>query len=77
MKIIVIGGSGLIGSTLVTGGMRPWRRDPASGVDTVTGQGLAAESAAEVGHHPPSPLSQPLRLGITRRRRPPRQDPLR
>ena len=65
MKIIVIGGSGLIGSTLVTGGMRPWRRDPASGVDTVTGQGLAAESAAEVGHHPPRASASPGPASMT------------
>ena len=45
MKIVVIGGSGLIGTklvkTLVGMGMRSWRRPPSSGVNTLTGEGLA------------------------------------
>jgi uncharacterized protein YbjT (DUF2867 family) len=46
MKIVVIGGSGLIGSKLVTklreGGHEIVAASPASGVNTLTGQGLAA-----------------------------------
>ena len=46
MKIVVIGGSGLIGSKLVTK-LRQWGHEalaasPGSGVNTLTGQGLAA-----------------------------------
>lgn len=45
MKIVVIGGSGLIGSKLVTklreGGHDPLAASPGSGVDTLTGAGLA------------------------------------
>src|SRR5512142_1658637 len=49
MKIVVIGGSGLIGSKLVTK-LRERRHEtvaasPASGVNTLTGQGLAAALA--------------------------------
>src|SRR5262245_11456261 len=45
MKVVVIGGSGLIGSRLV-GGLRAQGHEalpasPASGVDTLTGKGLA------------------------------------
>ena len=46
MKIVVIGGSGLIGSKLVTKlrerGHETLAASPASGVNTLTGQGLAA-----------------------------------
>jgi len=46
MKIVVIGGSGLIGSKLVTKlrerGQETVAASPASGVNTLTGQGLAA-----------------------------------
>jgi len=46
MKIVVIGGSGLIGSKLVTmlreRGHETLAASPASGVNTLTGQGLAA-----------------------------------
>jgi uncharacterized protein YbjT (DUF2867 family) len=46
MKIVVIGGSGLVGSTLVTKlreqGHETLAASPASGVNTLTGQGLAA-----------------------------------
>jgi uncharacterized protein YbjT (DUF2867 family) len=46
MKIVVIGGSGLIGSKLVTKlrerGQETLAASPASGVNTLTGQGLAA-----------------------------------
>ena len=54
MKIVVIGGSGLIGSKLVTKlrerGHETLAASPASGVNTLTGQGLAAamEGAAVV-----------------------------
>ena len=45
MKIVVIGGSGLIGSKLVEklreGGHEPLAASPDSGVDTLTGEGLA------------------------------------
>src|SRR5215216_8015472 len=45
MKIVVIGGSGLIGSKLVNklreDGHDPLAASPDSGVDTVTGEGLA------------------------------------
>jgi uncharacterized protein YbjT (DUF2867 family) len=45
MKIVVIGGSGLIGSKLVNklrqGGHDPLAASPDSGVDTITGEGLA------------------------------------
>jgi uncharacterized protein YbjT (DUF2867 family) len=46
MKIVVIGGSGLIGSRLVNA-LRDDRQEvvaasPASGVNSVTGEGLAA-----------------------------------
>jgi len=45
MKIVVIGGSGLIGSKLVAklreGGHDPLAASPGSGVDTLTGAGLA------------------------------------
>ncbi|MGH3179296.1 MAG: SDR family oxidoreductase, partial [Streptosporangiaceae bacterium] len=46
MKIVVIGGSGLVGSKLVTKlreqGHETLAASPASGVNTLTGQGLAA-----------------------------------
>jgi uncharacterized protein YbjT (DUF2867 family) len=49
MKIVVIGGSGLIGSKLVTKlrerGHKTAAASPASGVNTLTGQGLAAALA--------------------------------
>jgi uncharacterized protein YbjT (DUF2867 family) len=53
MKIVVIGGSGLIGSKLVKklreGGHDPLAASPDSGVDTLTGKGLAeALEGAEV-----------------------------
>lgn len=45
MKIVVIGGTGLIGSELVTklraGGHDPLAASPATGVDIITGEGLA------------------------------------
>lgn len=45
MKVVVIGGSGLIGSRLVEklgeAGHEPLAASPASGVDTLTGEGLA------------------------------------
>jgi len=45
MKIVVIGGSGLIGSKLVANlrrhGHEVLAASPASGVDTITGEGLA------------------------------------
>ena len=45
MKIVVIGGSGLIGSKLVTKlrehGHQAVAASPASGVNTLTGEGLA------------------------------------
>ena len=48
MKIVVIGGSGLIGSKLVTNlrgrGHEALAASPASGVNTLTGEGLAAAS---------------------------------
>ena len=45
IKVVVIGGSGLIGSRLVNN-LRQWGHDvvaasPSSGVNTVTGEGLA------------------------------------
>ena len=50
MKIVVIGGSGLIGSKLVAKlrdrGHEVVAASPASGVDTLTGEGLAALSRA-------------------------------
>jgi uncharacterized protein YbjT (DUF2867 family) len=53
MKVVVVGGSGLIGSKLVQrlaeAGHDPLAASPDSGVDTVTGEGLAeAMEAAEV-----------------------------
>jgi len=53
MKIVVIGGSGLIGSKLVeklrADGHDPLAASPDSGVDTLTGEGLAdALEGAEV-----------------------------
>ena len=53
MKIVVIGGSGLIGSKLVEklreAGHDPLATSPDSGIDTLTGEGLAeALEAAEV-----------------------------
>jgi uncharacterized protein YbjT (DUF2867 family) len=46
MKIVVIGGSGLIGSKLVSKlrdrGHEAVAASPASGVNTLTGEGLAA-----------------------------------
>ena len=53
MKIVVIGGSGLIGSKLVAklreSGHEPLAASPSSGVDTLTGEGLAeALEGAEV-----------------------------
>ena len=45
MKIVVIGGTGLIGSKLVqklrADGHDPLAASPATGVDIITGQGLA------------------------------------
>jgi uncharacterized protein YbjT (DUF2867 family) len=61
MKIVVIGGSGLIGSKLVAklsrAGHDPLAASPDSGVDTLTGQGLAealeeAEVAVDVSNAP-------------------------
>ena len=50
MKIVVIGGSGLIGSKLVAklreAGHDTLAASPASGVDTLTGEGLAQAVAA-------------------------------
>jgi uncharacterized protein YbjT (DUF2867 family) len=50
MKIVVIGGSGLIGSKLVAKlderGHQPIAASPATGVDTLTGEGLAHAVAA-------------------------------
>jgi uncharacterized protein YbjT (DUF2867 family) len=53
MKIVVIGGTGLIGSKLVAklrdGGQQPLPASPDTGVNTITGQGLAeALAGAEV-----------------------------
>ncbi|MET0804674.1 MAG: NAD-dependent epimerase/dehydratase family protein, partial [Acidimicrobiales bacterium] len=54
MKIVVIGGTGLIGSKLVTKlrdrGPEVVAASPAAGVDTLTGEGLASalEGAAVV-----------------------------
>ena len=49
MKIVVIGGTGLIGSKLVTrlraGGHEALAASPGTGVDIITGQGLAAALA--------------------------------
>ena len=61
MKIVVIGGSGLIGSKLVTklreDGHDPLAASPDSGVDTITGEGLAealegAHAVADVANAP-------------------------
>jgi uncharacterized protein YbjT (DUF2867 family) len=61
MKIVVIGGSGLIGSKLVEklreAGHDPLAASPDSGVDTLTGQGLAealedAEVVVDVSNAP-------------------------
>src|SRR5881398_5904 len=45
MKIVVIGGSGLIGTNLVArlrqSGNEVWAASPSSGVNTITGEGLA------------------------------------
>src|SRR5258705_9009084 len=53
MKIVVIGGSGLIGSKLVTKlgeyGHRAVAASPASGVNTLTGEGLAEGLEARPG----------------------------
>src|ERR1043165_4804749 len=60
MKIVVIGGSGLIGSKLVNNlrqkGHEVIAASPNSGVNTITGEGLSealagAEVAAGVKHH--------------------------
>jgi uncharacterized protein YbjT (DUF2867 family) len=62
MKIVVIGGSGLIGSKLVTKlrerGHETVAASPASGVNTLTGQGLAAalEGASVVVRRVERPL---------------------
>jgi uncharacterized protein YbjT (DUF2867 family) len=61
MKIVVIGGSGLIGSRLVErlreAGHDPLRASPDSGVDTITGDGLAealegAQAVVDVSNAP-------------------------
>jgi uncharacterized protein YbjT (DUF2867 family) len=61
MKIVVIGGSGLIGSKLVKklreDGHDPLAASPDSGVDTLTGEGLAetregAEVVVDVSNAP-------------------------
>jgi uncharacterized protein YbjT (DUF2867 family) len=61
MKIVVIGGSGLIGSKLVEklreDGHEPLAASPDSGVDTITGEGLAealegAQVAVDVANAP-------------------------
>jgi nucleoside-diphosphate-sugar epimerase len=63
MKIVVIGGSGLIGSKLVKklreDGHDPLAASPDSGVDTLTGEGLAetregAEVVVDVSNAPAS-----------------------
>ena len=59
MKIVVIGGSGLIGSKLVEklreDGHDPLAASPSSGVDTLTGEGLAeAVAGAEVVANAPA-----------------------
>lgn len=55
MKIVVIGGSGLIGSKLVTKlrehGHDPVAASPNSGVNTLTGEGLAEVLVKRVGGH--------------------------
>jgi uncharacterized protein YbjT (DUF2867 family) len=61
VKVVVIGGTGLIGSKLVTklreAGQDPLPASPASGVDTLTGEGLAdaledAEVVIDVSNAP-------------------------
>ena len=53
MKIVVIGGSGLIGSKLVTKlckqGHEAIAASPQSGVNTLTGEGLAEALKGRVG----------------------------
>ena len=53
MKIVVIGGTGLIGSKLVqklrADGHDPLAASPATGVDTITGKGLAEALAGRPG----------------------------
>src|SRR6267142_1099226 len=60
MKVVVIGGTGLIGSKTVAilrrGGHEVLAASPNSGVNTITGEGLkgalaGAEAAAGVRHH--------------------------
>jgi nucleoside-diphosphate-sugar epimerase len=61
MKIVVVGGTGLIGSKIVTDcnrrAIKPLRRQRTPGVDTVTGKGLAevlvgAEVVVDVSNSP-------------------------
>ena len=61
MKIVVIGGSGLIGTKLVTRlrqmGQEVVAASPASGVNTITGEGLAealmgAQVVADLANSP-------------------------
>jgi uncharacterized protein YbjT (DUF2867 family) len=65
MKIVVIGGTGLIGSKLVEklrgAGHDPLPASPDSGVDTLTGEGLAEalEDAEVAAHWPSRPWARP------------------
>jgi nucleoside-diphosphate-sugar epimerase len=69
MKIIVIGGSGLIGKKLVANlgklGHDAVSASPSSGVNTVTGEGLAEALGAVMDDRGIAPGANP-RLGPTR-----------
>jgi hypothetical protein len=67
MKIVVIGGTGLIGSKLVqklrAGGHDPLAASPATGVDIITGKGLAealagAQVVVDVSNAPPGVMQR-------------------
>jgi NAD(P)-dependent dehydrogenase (short-subunit alcohol dehydrogenase family) len=77
MKIVIIGGSGLIGKKLVKNlrqrGHEVIAASPSSGVNTLTGEGLA-EALADASVVAPRPdsfrrLAQPLHLSAVRSHR--------
>jgi nucleoside-diphosphate-sugar epimerase len=66
MKIVVIGGTGLIGSKLVSTlrakGHEVLAASPDSGVNTITGEGLPAAPACDITSRCPSSAANDCRI---------------